>query len=52
MRGAKEYKHDFFKFKAKMMVELEEKEVVLGDIVGDAKAIVIVNVASRDELAA
>ena len=35
-----------------MMIELEEKEVMLGDIVGNSKAIVIVNVASRDALAA
>ena len=46
---------NFFKFKAKIIDIWSgngEQELTLGEIVGDAKAIIIVVVASRDELAA
>ena len=50
--GLKEYQPDFFQFKVKHLVEDVEKESTIREIVGDARAVVIINVASRDQYAA
>ena len=50
--GLKEYQPDFFQFKVKHLVKDVEKESTIREIVGDARAVVIINVASRDQYAA